>query len=126
MRASAGFIPKVTFRFAIGGGAVMRCPVSQGRNMTRERFFGGSPGEVILKLAVTSVIIGVVLSFFGLNPDNLYYAIVKLGDWISSLGLDAVKKVFHYLLLGAIIVVPLWFLSRVFSLFSSGRAKKQD
>jgi hypothetical protein len=89
--------------------------------MTRERFFGGSPAEVILKLAITSVIIGVVLSFFGLSPNNLYDAMIRLGDWISSLGLDAVKKVFHYLLLGAIIVVPLWLLSRIFSLFGSGK-----
>ncbi|MGO9544322.1 MAG: DUF6460 domain-containing protein [Rhodomicrobium sp.] len=94
--------------------------------MTRERIFGGSPAEVILKLAVTSVIIGVVLSFFGFDPADLYDAVVKLGNWISSLGLDAVKKGFHYLLLGAIIVVPLWLLSRVFSIFGTSQRNKQE
>lgn len=94
--------------------------------MTRERFFGGSPGEVILKLAVASIIIGVVLSFFDLNVTELYKAIVRLGDYISSLGLDAVKKVVNYLILGAIIVVPLWLLSRIFSLFGSSRPQKKD
>ena len=56
-----------------------------------ERFFGGSPLLVILKLVTASLIIGVVLSFFGFNPNNLYHAIIRLGDWISSLGFDAVK-----------------------------------
>ena len=86
-----------------------------------ERFFGGSPAAVIAKLAIASIMIGVVLSFFGFNPANLSDAIVRLGDWISSLGLDAVKTVLRYLILGAIIVVPLWLLSRVFSAFGSNR-----
>jgi hypothetical protein len=84
-----------------------------------ERFFGGSPAAVIVKLSIASIMIGVVLSFFGFNPANLSDAIVRLGDWISSLGFDAVKTVFRYLLLGAIVVLPLWLLSRVFSGFSS-------
>ncbi len=91
-----------------------------------ERFFGGSPAAVILKLAIASTIIGVVLSFFGFNPATLYDAIMTLWDWISSLGLDAVKRVLRYLALGAIVVVPLWLLSRVFSIFGSGHRQKQD
>ena len=71
----AGFCPVSkalgNFRFASGGDAAMRCPVvRQGRNMTRERFFGGSPADVILKLAIASIIIGVVLSLFGFDPAN--------------------------------------------------------
>ncbi len=89
-----------------------------------ERFFGGSPAAVVLQLVIASVIIGVVLSVFGFNPENLYDAIMRLWDWVSSLGLDAVKKVMRYLLLGAIIVVPLWLLSRIFSYFSPRPAAK--
>jgi hypothetical protein len=92
--------------------------------MNTERFFGGSPAAVILKLAIVSIIIGVVLANFGYNLSNLYDALMRLGDWISSLGLDAVRRVLHYLLLGAIIVVPLWLLSRVFSVFSSRHGQK--
>ena len=104
----------------------MRYPLRQEWNMTTERFFGGSPGAVILKLAIASIIIGLVLSVFGFNPNNLYDAIVRLGEWIRSLGLDAVNTVLRYLILGAIIVVPLWFLSRIFSLFGSRRGKERD
>jgi hypothetical protein len=88
-----------------------------------ERFFGGSPAAVILQLAIASVIIGVVLSFFGFNPADLYDAVMRLSDWISSLGLDFVKKVLRYLLLGAIIVVPLWLIVRVFSYVGPRRSK---
>ena len=91
-----------------------------------ERFFGGSPAAVILQLAIPSVIIGVVLSAFGYDPANLYDAMLRLWDWLSSLGFDAVKKAFRYLVLGAIIVVPLWLLSRILSYFGPSRRQKQD
>jgi len=84
-----------------------------------ERFFGGSPTAIIIKLAVASIIIGVVLSSFGYNPWNLYDAIVRLGHWISSFGLDTLESIFRYLVLGAVIVIPLWLLTRLLSFFSS-------
>ena len=104
----------------------MRYPLKQEWNMSAERFFGGSPGAVILKLAIASIMIGVVLSLFGFNPHNLYDAILRLGEWIRSLGLDTVNWILRYLILGAIIVVPLWFLSRIFSLFGSKRGKERE
>ena len=86
-----------------------------------ERFFGGSPFFVILKLVTASLIIGVVLSFFGFDPNNLYHAIIRLGDWISSLGFDAVKRAGRFIILGALIVLPLWLLVRFFSFLGSDR-----
>ncbi len=91
-----------------------------------ERFFGGSPFVVILKLVTASLIIGVVLSFFGYAPNNLYHAIIRLGDWISSLGFDAVKTGFQYLILGALIVVPLWLVVRFFSFLGSKRQAERS
>ncbi len=86
-----------------------------------ERFFGGSPFIVLLKLVTASLIIGVVLSFFGFNPNNLYHAIIRLGDWIRSLGFEAVETAFRYIILGGLIVVPLWLLVRFFSFLGSDR-----
>jgi hypothetical protein len=96
---------------------------SKERKLSMERFFGGSPVTVILQLAIASVIIGVVLHFFGFNPENLYDAILRLWDWINWLGLDTLKRIGRYLLLGAIIVVPLWLVARVFSYFGPRRTK---
>lgn len=84
-----------------------------------ERFFGGNPILVILKLVTASLIIGVVLSFFGFNPNNLYHAIIRLGDWISSFGLDAINTTARYIILGALIVIPFWLLVRFVSFLGS-------
>jgi hypothetical protein len=91
-----------------------------------EKLFGGSPGAVIVKLAIASLIIGVILSILGFDPEHLYDALVRLWNWISSLSIDTVKRLLRYVALGAIIVVPLWLVSRLFSLFGSGRREKLD
>jgi hypothetical protein len=117
--ASRNFFPLCYF-----SGREYACYGKQGLDLSMERFFGGSPAAVILRLAIISVIIGVILSFFGFDLDNLYVAILRLWDWISSLGWGAVKRIMHYLVLGAIVVVPLWLLSRVFTVFGSGRQKQ--
>jgi hypothetical protein len=92
-----------------------------------ERFFGGSPAVVILKLLTASLIIGVVLSFFELDPNNLYHALVKLGEWFSSLGLDFVRSAARYVILGALIVIPVWLLVRFFAfLGSAGRGDSRS
>jgi hypothetical protein len=90
-----------------------------------ERFLGGSPVAVIVRLAIASIIIGVILSFLGFNPKDLYNAVQRLGRWISTLGFDALERAFRYMILGAIVVLPIWLLSRVFSLFGNGRQKSE-
>ena len=91
-----------------------------------ERFFGGSPLLVILKLVTASLIIGVVLSFFGFNPNNLYRAVIRLGDWISSFGIEAVNTTIRNIMLGALIVVPLWLLMRFFAFFGASRREERS
>jgi hypothetical protein len=95
--------------------------LTQKTDLSMERFFGGSPLLVVLKLVIASLIIGVVLSFFGFDPNNLYHAVVRLGDWIRSLGFDAISRTGRYIILGALIVIPLWLLARFFSLLGSER-----
>ncbi len=86
-----------------------------------ERFFGGSPLFVIVKLVIASLIIGVILSFFGFDPNKLYHGVIWLGDWVSSLGFDAVQKTARYIILGALIVIPLWLVVRFFAFLGSDR-----
>ena len=101
--------------------------LTQKTDLSMERFFGGSPLLVIVKLVTASLIIGVILSFFGFNPNNLYHAVIRLGDWVSSLGFDAIQKTARYTILGALIVIPLWLLVRFFAfLGSGGRAQPSE
>ncbi|SCZ05215.1 DUF6460 domain-containing protein [Microvirga guangxiensis] len=78
------------------------------------RFLGGSPGSVLAKLIFLSLLVGAFMAFLDITPLGL---IEGLFNWISSvldLSLDTVKEVGLWIVYGAVIVVPLWLLSRVF------------
>jgi hypothetical protein len=79
------------------------------------RFLGGSPGSVLVKLIFLSLLVGVFVAFLDITPFGL---IEGLFDWISSvldLSFETVQEIGIWVLYGAIIVVPLWLLSRLFS-----------
>jgi len=78
------------------------------------RFLGGSPLSVAFRLALMSVLVGVVLSVVGFDPWNIVHSIRLLFQRLWDLGFDAINWVWRYFLLGAVIVVPVWFLSRIF------------
>ena len=78
------------------------------------RFLGGSPLAVAFRLALLSVLVGVVLATVGFDPWNILHSIQMLFRRLWDLGFDAVNWLWRYFLLGAVIVVPIWLLSRVF------------
>jgi hypothetical protein len=85
-----------------------------GANDGLYRFLGGSPLTVAFRLVLLSILVGVVLAAFGLDPWNIVNSIRRLFDWIYSLGFDAISGLWRYFLLGAVIVIPIWLLSRMF------------
>lgn len=79
------------------------------------RFIGGSPGSVLAKLIFLSLLVGAFMAFLDITPFGL---IEGLFNWVRSvfdLSLDTVKEVGLWVLYGAVIVVPLWLISRFFS-----------
>ena len=79
------------------------------------RFLGDSPGRVIVKLLVVSVIVGFVMAVFGWTPYGILYTIrdFVLDLWYS--GFAALGRVGDYLLLGAAVVIPAFLILRLFS-----------
>ncbi len=77
------------------------------------RFFGGPPLPVILRLILLSILVGVILAAIGLDPLNIVRSIERLLRSIWDMGWDAVAWVWRYFLLGAVIVVPIWFIVRL-------------
>jgi hypothetical protein len=77
------------------------------------RFLGGSPTGVALRLAVLSVIVGVLLNAFGLDPYNILDSVERLVLWVYNLGWDAVERLWGWFVLGAVIVIPIWLITRV-------------
>jgi len=77
------------------------------------RFLGGSPLAVLGKLVLLSVLIGVVLSALGLDPWNIVQSVRRLFVNIWDMGFDAVRWLWQYFLLGAVIVIPIWLILRL-------------
>lgn len=82
-----------------------------------ERFFGGNPALVLLRLVILSLIVGVVLAAMGFSPYDLLQNIRELAQRIYDMGFTAVEKAFRYFLLGAVIVFPVWVVMRVLKMF---------
>jgi hypothetical protein len=78
------------------------------------RFLGGSPLTVAFRLILLSILVGVVLAAIGFDPWNIVNSIRLLIQRIWDLGFDAINGLWRYFLLGAVIVVPIWLLSRLF------------
>lgn len=82
-----------------------------------ERFFGGNPALVLARLAIISLIVGVVLAALGFSPYDLVQTVRDLIQRIYDMGFATIEKGFRYFLLGAVIVFPIWFLMRLFIVF---------
>ena len=78
------------------------------------RFLGGSPLTVAFRLILLSILVGVVLAAIGLDPWNILKSLRALFQWIRDIGFDAINWLWRYFLLGAVIVIPIWLLSRLF------------
>lgn len=81
--------------------------------------FGGSPPAVLLKLAVASVCVGLLLAITGLDPMMVWEdAFAAVAD-IWGYALDWLVWAGKYLVMGAIIVVPIWVVVRLFDVLFS-------
>jgi hypothetical protein len=84
-------------------------------NDTVTRVFGGSPLAVLGRLILLSILIGVILSALGLDPFDIVHSIERLIRSLWNLGFDAFRWLWRYFLLGAVIVIPVWILLRLFN-----------
>lgn len=80
------------------------------------RFLGDSPLRVAVRLIVLSIVVGLVLSIIGIHPFDIYFWIEQLALRIYDMGFAFIGNAFQYFLIGALIVVPLFLLGRLFRL----------
>lgn len=81
--------------------------------MDRNTLLGGSPFGVLVRLVLLSIVVGVVLSALGITPWNFFYQIRLLLQRIYDLGFGAVESLVEYVVLGAMVVVPIWLIARL-------------
>ncbi|MCH9764439.1 MAG: integrase [Alphaproteobacteria bacterium] len=91
--------------------------------MNREQIFGGSPLGVAVRLALISIAVGIVMKALGINLSNFFHRINVLLRNIYDLGFGAFEWLLEYLMLGALVVVPVWLISR---LISASRQSRSD
>jgi hypothetical protein len=78
------------------------------------RLLGGSPGAVLVKLLFLSLLVGAFMAFLDITPLGLVDRVFRWLQSIFDLSFETVREVGRWILYGAIVVVPLWILSRIF------------
>ena len=81
---------------------------------TFSKFIGGSPGQVILRLVFLSFVVGVILSALNLDLFDIVDLTQRFFQRLWDMGFAAIENILRYFLIGAVIVVPIWLIMRIF------------
>lgn len=79
------------------------------------RFLGGSPAGVFLRLLFLSILVGAFMSMLGLTPGRLFWHLYDSARALLEVGLASLHDFGGWIVAGAIVVVPLWFIARLFA-----------
>lgn len=88
-------------------------------NSTLQRFLGGPPMAVFLRLLFVSLVVGALLVWLDIRPLEIFHALQRFANRLWTMGWDAVREVAQYVLAGAVIVLPVWLLMRLFNMRGS-------
>ncbi len=80
------------------------------------RFLGGSPGAVFLRLLFVSLIAGAFFMWLDIKPEDIFRGILEIVDHVRRLGFAAIREVVNYIFAGAVIVVPIWLVLRLMNM----------
>jgi hypothetical protein len=81
-----------------------------------EDFLGGSPLSVAVRLFFISLVVGALLMWLDIRPIDIVRGVQAFFDRIYRLGFDAVREVASYVVAGAAIVIPAWFVLRLLNI----------
>jgi hypothetical protein len=90
------------------------------------RFFGGSPLAVLLRLIALSVVVGLILTLADVSPIELFNDIIDLIWAIYEATFSRLEDILQWFLWGAVIVFPLWFVSRLIKVGRRSEQKNLD
>lgn len=79
--------------------------------------------STIIKLAILSLLVGFALAFFDVDPRNLLTGLGSTVVEVYELVLRFLRWSVKYVLLGAVVVVPIWL---VFYLITLSKRKKKS
>lgn len=76
---------------------------------------GDTPGRVIIKLLVFSILVGIVMTLLGWTPIDVIWKIIHFFTSLWTMGFSAFEKLFNVIVVGAAIVVPIFIIMRILS-----------
>ncbi|MGB8818251.1 MAG: DUF6460 domain-containing protein [Rhizobiaceae bacterium] len=79
-------------------------------------FLGDTPFRIFLKLAIVSLIVGVVMRSFGWTAMDVVRGIRTFIMRIWNMGFSAIEQFADYLILGAAVVIPAFIILRLFAM----------
>ena len=79
------------------------------------RIFGGPILPTLVKLAAASIVVGLLLAFFGIRTVDLWYDFLDTVARIWHMGFDAIDWSVKYFVLGAVVVIPIWLFVRLWT-----------
>ena len=88
-------------------------PGTETRRSPLERFLGGHPVNVVLKLAFVSLLVGFVMAIFGVNVQGVVRGAIDLFREALRDGLGIFRNIGAYIVTGAALVVPIWLVIRL-------------
>lgn len=94
--------------------------------MDQRRPTGANLLGIILRLAALSVVVGIVMSALDIRPHTLVYHLRILGHRLYALGFGVFDSLFGYLLLGAVVVVPVWLVVRLIQALAGRSGERRD
>jgi len=81
--------------------------------MSVNSFLGDSVLRTIVKLIVISILVGMAMSVLGIYPMDLVYGIRDFAVNLWDKGFAALGRFGDWLILGAVVVVPLFLIMRL-------------
>ncbi|MEZ5810177.1 MAG: DUF6460 domain-containing protein [Rhizobiaceae bacterium] len=77
------------------------------------RFLGDTPFRTIVKLAVISFVVGVIMTALDLSVFDIFDGVREFFIRVWNMGFAAIERFAGYFLLGAAIVVPVFLIIRL-------------
>ncbi|MEM7289019.1 MAG: DUF6460 domain-containing protein [Pseudomonadota bacterium] len=79
-------------------------------------FLGDTLSRTIIKLAIISLVVGVILSALNITPLEVWDTVRRFFINLYDLGFDALWSIGRYFVYGAMIVVPIFLIMRLLKL----------
>ncbi|MDI9849494.1 DUF6460 domain-containing protein [Rhodoblastus sp. 17X3] len=81
-----------------------------------ERFLGGSPSSVAVRLLFLSLIVGFFLIWLDIRPIDVLVGLRHIVERFWNMGFEAIRDIAEYLAAGAAIVLPVWLALRLLNM----------